>query len=153
MNLKQFKLTNGDEIICEVIEDAANEGSLVIRKALKINSAEDYENNVRYYSFRPLVSFQDNFDELVIVNVGHIITESLPSKTLVMHYSGAVKEVERSQEGKGEFNLDEIIADIQDMTEEEVKEYIKYQLREQQEFVDDSGTSNVIQFNPKSTLH
>lgn len=153
MNLKQFKLTNGDEIICEVIEDAANEGSLVIRKALKINSAEDYENNVRYYSFRPLVSFQDNFDELVIVNVGHIITESLPSKTLVMHYSGAVKEVERSQEGKGEFNLDEIIADIQDMTEEEVKEYIKYQLREQQEFVDDSDTSNVIQFNPKSTLH
>tara|TARA_B100000900_G_scaffold409324_1_gene425057 strand:- start:840 stop:1301 length:462 start_codon:yes stop_codon:yes gene_type:complete len=153
MNLKQFKLTNGDEIICEVIEDAANEGSLVIRKALKINSAEDYENNVRYYSFRPLVSFQDNFDELVIVNVGHIITESLPSKTLVMHYSGAVKEVERTQEGKGEFNLDEIIADIQDMTEQEVQEYIKYQLREQQEFVGDSSTSNVIKFNPKSTFH
>ena len=155
MNLKQFKLTNGDEIICEVVEDAAEEGSLIVRKALKSNSAEDYENNVRYYSFRPLVSFQDNFDELVVVNVGHIISETLPSKTLVVHYSGAIKEVQRSQDGKAEFNLDEIIAEIDDMSEQEVHEYLSQRIHEQYvEKNNDSGeTSNIINFKPKGTLH
>lgn len=155
MNLKQFKLTNGDEIICEVVDDAAEEGSLIVRKALKINSAEDYENNVRYYSFRPLVSFQDNFDELVVVNVGHIISETLPSKTLVVHYSGAIKEVQRSQAGKAEFNLDEIIAEIDDMSEEEVHEYLRERIHEQyaEKHSDSSEPNNIIHFNPKGTFH
>lgn len=159
MNLKQFKLTNGDEIICEVVEDAGeDDGSLVVRKALKINSAEDYENNVRYYSFRPLVSFQDNFEELVVVNVGHIICESLPSKTLVVHYSGAVKEVLKSEANKPDFNLDEIIADIDEMTEEEVQEYLRERLNERyvDETIDiDSDTpDNIISFKPKGgTYH
>lgn len=153
MNLKQFKLTNGDEIICEVVEQSEEEGSLVVRKALKIAAAEDYENNVRYYSFRPLVSFQDDFDELVVMNIGHIICESLPSKTLVVHYSGAVKEVEKSQSEKAEFNVDEILADVEDMTDDEIKAYISEKLSEQDEFIQDSNTSNIIKFNPKSTLH
>ena len=50
MNLKQFKMTNNDEIICEVVEDtdADDGGVIVIRKALRILTSEDYENNIRY---------------------------------------------------------------------------------------------------------
>ena len=78
MNLKQFKMTNNDEIICEVVEDAntQEDGAIIVRKALRILTSEDYENNIRYYSFKPLISFQDAFDELVVMNVGHIILET-----------------------------------------------------------------------------
>ena len=101
MNLKQFKLTNNDEIICEVVdrEDASDDDDgIVVRKALRIITSEDFESSIRYYSFKPLVSFQDNIDELVVMNVGHIICETLPSKTLVIHYAKAIKEVEENYE-------------------------------------------------------
>ena len=120
MNLKQFKLTNDDEIICEVVdnEESKDASAIVIRKALKINSAEDFENNIRYYSFRPWVSFQDDPSELSVLNVGHIIGESLPSNTLVIHYAAAVREVELAKKGKKEMNLDEIVNQMADMDED-----------------------------------
>ena len=161
MNLKQFKLTNDDEIICEVVEDAESEDAIVVRKALKINSAEDFENNIRYYSFRPWVSFQDDPAELSVLNVGHIIGESLPSNTLVVHYAAAVREVELAKKNKKEFNLDEIVNQMADMDEDALEAFLEHKLREdaiqrneEAQFISDSADTNVIHFKPpKDTMH
>ena len=157
MNLKQFKLTNDDEIICEVVETHDEADSLVIRKVLKIAVAEDFENNVRYYSFRPWVSFQSDHDELSVLNVGHIIGESLPSRTLAIHYAAAMQEVQRSQVNKKEFNLDKLMDKMKDMEEWEMEEFIEQQLREaafernkDAQFIADSAQPNVIHFKPPS---
>jgi|SRR6056300_332331 len=156
-NLKQFKLTNDDEIVCEVIDSPKDEsGKIIIRRALRISSAEDYDNNVRYYSFRPLVSFQDEIDELVVMNVGHIISETIPSKTLVVHYSTAIKEVEKAQSGKRQaFNMDEVFSEIEGLEPEEVHEWLKAKLEkeEQENFSNDSDNPNIIKFNPRGRLH
>lgn len=161
MNLKQFKLTNNDEIICEVVEDAESEDAIVVRKALKINSAEDFENNVRYYSFRPWVSFQDDPAELSVLNIGHIIGESLPSHTLVVHYAAAVREVELAKKDKRELNIDDIVEKMSEMDEDELEEFIEEKLRddafkknEEAQFTSDSAQPNVIHFKPpKDTMH
>ena len=161
MNLKQFKLTNDDEIICEVVDHKDNneEHAIVIRKALKINSAEDFENNIRYYSFRPWVSFQDDPSELSVLNVGHIIGESLPSNTLVLHYAAAVREVEIAKKNKKEFNLDEVFNEISDMDEDAVEEFLERKLGEittnkESQFMADSAQPNIIHFKPpKDTMH
>ena len=158
---KQFKLTNNDEIICEVVEDA--DDSIVVRKALKINSAEDFENNVRYYSFRPWVSFQDDPAELSVLNVGHIIGESLPSHTLVVHYAAAVREVELAKKDKRELNLDDIVNKMSEMDEDELEDFIEEKLRDdafkrnedvETRFTSDSAEPNIIHFKPpKDTMH
>jgi len=166
MNLKQFKMTNNDEIICEVVEDtdADDGGVIVIRKALRILTSEDYENNIRYYSFKPLLSFQDEFKELVVMNVGHIICESLPSKTLVVHYSRAVKEVESAEKVKQERNIDVdvLLNEIEGMDDDEITDYLQHKLHSNdivstdglvEEDVMDSDAPNVIQFKPKGTMH
>lgn len=166
MNLKQFKMTNNDEIICEVVEDtdADDGGVIVIRKALRILTSEDYENNIRYYSFKPLLSFQDEFKELVVMNVGHIICESLPSKTLVVHYSRAVKEVESAEKVKRERNIDVdvLLNEIEGMDDDEITDYLQHKLHSNdivstdglvEEDVLDSDAPNVIQFKPKGTMH
>ena len=161
MNLKQFKLTNNDEIICEVVEATESDDAIVVRKALKINSAEDFENNIRYYSFRPWVSFQDDPAELSVLNVGHIIGESLPSHTLVVHYAAAVREVELAKKDKREFNLDDIVEKMAEMNEDELEDFIEERLKDDAvkrnkdaEFIADSDQPNIIHFKPpKDTMH
>lgn len=167
MNLKQFKLTNNDEIICEVVDHTdSNEdedGSIVIRKALKIITSEDFESSIRYYSFKPLLSFQDKIDDLVVMNVGHIICESLPSNTLVVHYAKAIREVEKSESNKADLNLDEWMDEIEGLDEEELGYWVQDKLKEIEEEKDrkengdmmDSDTpGNIISFKPKGgTYH
>jgi len=160
-NLKQFKLTNNDEIVCEVVDIGdEEEGGIVIRRALRILASEDYDNNVRYYSFKPLVSFQDQCDELIVMNVGHIICETLPSRTLAIHYARAIKEVERSEGLKKDLDLEEWLDEIDGLDEEELSEWVQKKLREieaenhqEDETPYDSDSPNIIQFNPKGTLH
>jgi len=162
MNLKQFKLTNNDEIICEVVdrEDASDDDDgIVVRKALRIITSEDFESSIRYYSFKPLVSFQDNIDELVVMNVGHIICETLPSKTLVIHYAKAIKEVEENETKKASLMLDDFIDEIEGMDQEELSDWIHNKMieltKEEEEGSIDSDTpGNIIAFKPKGgTYH
>ena len=46
MNLKHLKLTNGDEIVCEVLDSNEEMAEAVIRNAMRIVAIDDFENNV-----------------------------------------------------------------------------------------------------------
>jgi len=152
MNLKQFKLTNGDEILCEFVEEDEQTGLVLVRKILKIISTDDFESNVRYYSFKPWVSFQDDFDEIVILNSDHVVGQTLPSKSLVTHFAIACKEVLQSAKDKKNLNLDEILAATDDMSSDELLEYMTEKLASMdEESADDSALANVIKFRPKDT--
>ena len=78
MNLRQFKLVNNDELICELVQYSDDESEILVRKVLKIIAADDFENNVRYYSFKPWISFQDEIDELSVIQSMHVLTEVVP---------------------------------------------------------------------------
>lgn len=159
MNLKQFKLTNDDEVICEVVDmgEEDEDGGIVIRKALKIDVSEDYENEYRYYSFKPLIAFQDRIEELIVMNVGHIICETLPSRTLAIHYARAIKELERTENMKKEMDIEQWLDEIDGLEENELNIWVKTKLNElQKEGNDDHNDSdfpNVIKFNPKGSIH
>lgn len=161
MNLKQFKLTNDDEVICEVVEvdvEAEDEsGGIVIRKALKIDVSEDYENEFRYYSFKPLIAFQDRIEELIVMNVGHIICETLPSRTLAIHYARAIKELEKTQDLKKDMDIEKWLDEIDGLEENELNIWVKNKLEELREEdnndIIDSDSPNIIQFNPRGSIH
>ena len=110
MNLKQFKLTNDEEIICEVLETEDNPGAeVVVRKVLKLMCIDDYDRNVRYYSFKPWMSFTDDIDGLQTLSLGHIVGQMNPSVTLALHYAQAVKEVESGIKTSRVLNLDDVL--------------------------------------------
>ena len=87
MTIKQFKLTNNDEIICQVVEwDTGDEsGDVLIKKALKVVSVEDYQRGWRFFAFRPWMSFQDDPESMQTLNSSHIIVTTIPSKNILKH--------------------------------------------------------------------
>ena len=85
MSIKQFKLTNNDEIICEVVEwNTGDEASdIIVKKALKVIAVEDYQKGWRFFAFRPWMSFQDDVSVLQAVNASHIIVTTNPSPAIL----------------------------------------------------------------------
>jgi len=155
MNLKQFKLTNDEEIICEVLDADAPDASVVIRKVLKLMCIDDFDRNVRYYSFKPWMSFTDDIDGLQTLNAGHIVGQMNPSVTLALHYAQAVKEVESGMKTSKVLSLDEVLKeiDIEELTEEEMDEYLKDKFSSQEDDILDSADPKIIQFKPRGTFH
>jgi len=166
INLKQLKLANDEEIICEVITEPTEDApDLIIRKVLKLMCVDDYERNVRYYSFKPWMSFTEDVSELQTLNSLHIIGQMNPSIDLTVHYAQAIKEVENSTKSRKILNLDEVLSeiDIDEMSEEEMDSYLDYKFakikneksKPDLKIVDpiDSGDTNIIRFKPKGTVH
>jgi len=167
MNLKQIKLSNDDEIICEVIQaPTPTNPDIIIRRALKLLCVEDHDRNLRYYSFKPYMSFVDNIDALQSLNTNHVITQLTPSTGLALHYATACKEAEKSLENKTTLNLDEVLGeiDLYDLSEDELDTYLRAKLAElkgdndttTESSSDDESENkeaNVISFKPKGTVH
>ena len=95
MNIKQFKLTNNEEIVCEVVEwDTQDEvGDILVKKALRIIAIEDYQKGWRFFAFRPWMSFQDDPESLQTINSSHIIVTTNPTANIIKHYKACLKGI------------------------------------------------------------
>lgn len=156
MNLKQLKLTNNEEVVCEIVETLEDQGCIIVKKVLRILAADDFEENIRYYSFRPWNSFQDNIDEISVLNLSHIITETVPSKALKLHYVGAWKELAATAEIKRELNIDELLVEGAGLDDDQIADLVERKLREREKGMKvevDSDSPNIIHFNPTDTKH
>lgn len=150
---KQFKLTNGDEMICELVAngDEDSTADVIVRRAMKIVTTDDLEENVRYYTLKPWISFQDDTTDLVALNSVHIVGESTPSETVMLHYAAALADADKyNKVKKAGLTLQEIQEKMQELTEEEMNIFLQAKY---DEIADDSAISNIIQFKPKGTVH
>ena len=95
---RQFKLANGEEIICEVLEwDTEDNANIVVRKSMKLVPMED-DGDIRYYSFRPWMVTQFKFEDIQMVNSTHIVGEADPSKLMIEQYNMICDELGDSHE-------------------------------------------------------
>lgn len=116
-DVKQFKLTSGDEIICEVVEWATEQYSdIVTRRCFQINTAFD-KDGIRFYSFRPYMALQEGPEMYITMNNNHIISEGNPDETLVKHYRDAVKASEMTEK-EVEDRLDELVNKMREMQDD-----------------------------------
>jgi len=135
-NVKQFKLNNGEEIVCEILEYADDDYyDLLIRRAFEIKCiiGPDY---TRYYAMKPWMTVSEGKDNLISLNTSSIIGEVNPAKIVMEHYQSAVKESELSQE--------------------EIETNMINQVKKYEKVMDDSDNTlgNVINFpGKKPTLH
>lgn len=158
-SFRQFKLTNGDEMVCELIDADEEIADIIVRRAMKIVTTDDLEDNVRYYTLKPWVSFQDDSTDLVSLNSVHIIGESTPSPTMMEHYAKALADVDKYNAIKAAgVSINDIHDKMLELSEEEMEQFLsqKYEeingpdLTQQQ---DSSDVGNIIRFNPKGTVH
>lgn len=94
MDLRQFKLTNDEEIICEVVEWNDEEtDTMIVRGALKIIAIDDMSNTMRYYTFKPWMMMNNDPKSLQVLNSYHIVSEASPTKVATEHYTDVITEL------------------------------------------------------------
>ena len=155
---RQFKLTNRDEIIAEVVDHGDDDTpDIILRKVMKIIVVDDFEENVRYYTFKPWLSFQDDIEELSSLNSVHVVGEATPSKTVMMHYVKSLNEVDKYNKLKrAGMDMNEIADIIKDMTEKEMEDFLEKKFGAANDDIYDSSDPKIIKFRPKNdkgTMH
>jgi len=141
--IKQFVLTNGHEIICDVIEWTEKEFTeIVVRNCMEIISV--INDNQKIYIFKPWMQYQESHSDLVVVNSDHIISTAIPNKYLIWQYEKAVMDMhETSTQRAYEFKKErteryqEMIAVLNTISERESYNRI---------YDDSDVKSNIIQF-------
>tara|TARA_R110000822_G_scaffold27995_9_gene83150 strand:- start:2176 stop:2592 length:417 start_codon:yes stop_codon:yes gene_type:complete len=135
--IKQFKLTNGDELVCEVVEWADEEYTdIIVRRAYTIHTSVEEESH-RYHSFRPWMAMQEGNDMLITLSSQHIISEANPALKVLKFYRDAVDNSELTDKEM----------------DDKVKKYIK-KMKDMLDNEDDQVECNIVSFpSNKDTIH
>jgi hypothetical protein len=90
LDLAQLKLTNGSEIVCEIMEwPEEDDNQIIARNTMTIINIE-YEGGDRAFAFRPWIQFLEDDKDYIIINSDHIISLNRPTEYLVEQYKQAV---------------------------------------------------------------
>jgi|TARA_R110002074_G_scaffold378576_1_gene556435 hypothetical protein len=118
-NVKQIKMVNGDELLCEILEELDED--LIIRYCLIIDrlnpsSIDDIKEETHsYYTLRPWMTYIEHHDEVVTLSKYHCMAFTMPHSDLLNQYGLALKKlIELSDEEI----LDKKISNILEATEE-----------------------------------
>lgn len=139
-NLKQFRLADGDEIVCEILEDL--EDDLVIRYALKI-AKMDISFNRSYYIFKNWMTFQEESTDTLVLSKFHIVGAANPNPKLLKEYYSALEALLEDEEN----------SDVS--AEDALKDFLEKMglTRTKASTEGDSDFSNVISFVDRTKLH
>ena len=93
LELRQFKTTSGEEVVCEVVQwGVEHEDEILVRAAMRLVLVET-DDGIKYYSFRPWMVYQEHPDDLMIMNVNNVVGTAYPPETLLVQYHEAVTEM------------------------------------------------------------
>jgi|TARA_B110000444_G_C18697879_1_gene527502 hypothetical protein len=156
IELRQFKLTNQEEVVTEVLDfgDEDTDHAIVVRNTMKLVNVENMHSGMRYYAFRPYMLYQGDGSHVQIINPGHVVSECSPSKLLVEQYQKAIEERIKDEDGLA--SLDETRKAMTDY-HSKMSELMKDRLTGEElavaaEYDSDAG-ANVIRFKPPGTMH
>ena len=145
MEIRQFKLANDDEIMCEVVEYHEEDDAIVIRKTMKMVQMDNMANGTRYYAFRPFMMYQMTKEAFQIINCEHIIAEANPNQDLILEYFKAI-ETALAEEGDAKENLDEM--------RQKYNSFIEKQNEMLMNELDSGAGNNIIKFSvDRSKMH
>ena len=152
--VKQFILSNGDEIVCEVVEWASDvEVDMVVRRAYRIVTVDDPVKGVRFFTLRPWLLMQSGNDIFNTINSQHILAEANPTEQLLDQYRNAIRETEMDQEELLNEKVERAAKRFKDMQDRIKQIELDFGEGPPQELID--SNDNVIQFSrwDKDKLH
>jgi hypothetical protein len=110
-NILQLKLTNGEEILCEMIdipkdlleEEIDDEFEVIVKNCLCITKVRVSENKL-FCTLDPWISFQDvDKNNIASLNPQHIIAKCIPSEEVMEQYLNAIEPTEISSQDDTEY--------------------------------------------------
>ena len=130
--IKQMKLLSGEEILCDLVDVTYTEEDgevMVIRAAYVLVSTEDFENGLRYYTFRPFMMHIYDPSKILLLNTAAVICLTTPDPVVIEQYEGHIEQFRK--EANKEQTMDALDKVLEEMEQE------------------DKGRENVLDFKPK----
>ena len=137
-NLAQFKLSNGNEVVCDIIHERDEEEFIIAKNAMQIIQSFDADAEEIFFIFRPWLNFVETSDEKITIAKNHIVGRSLVNMALECEYYNARNVMNKSAEKRQMASVKKVFDGIFNNTDD------------QPEF-DDS--TNVLSFPDKDKLH
>lgn len=152
--LAQLRLSNGSEVVCEILEwPDSDENQIIARNCMTIIGYE-YEDGQKGYAFRPFVNFLDEHEmDMILINSDHVVCMNKPTEYLIDQWQMSVGEMlaqarlrnrdYKKTQNEGLTRLAQAIAEITNASDDE--------LDEAEEFID-----NIIPFPSRDgddTIH
>jgi len=88
MDIKQLKLSSGEEILASIIDWDQEE--IVCRNALKLLTIPDPNTGNIYHTLRPWMLFQCSDENIITINPSHLIGIANPEEKIVNQYLDTV---------------------------------------------------------------
>jgi hypothetical protein len=122
-NLAQLRLSNGSEIICEIMEYAEDDRKEMIARNIMSIVLGEYGDGERVYMFKPWIHYLESPLEYSMINSDHVISINRPNYMLISEYYRAVKEMHSMNKEREEFfeteqmaKLSKLIDDLHEVT-------------------------------------
>lgn len=109
-DLVQFKLANGEEILCRVMDWDVDDqfASILVRYAFKLLTVEDPNVGMRYYTLRPWMTYMDDPDKQMLLSSMMIVGQSKPSGKLLDQYCQTVQSY-LEPENEEDKNIEDVV--------------------------------------------
>ena len=101
--VKQMKLLSGEEILCDLVDIqwSEEEGeAMIIRAAYLLVSSEDFENGLRYYTFRPFMMHINDPSHILLLNSAAVICMTTPHDNVEVQYRNYIESVRKEEREK-----------------------------------------------------
>jgi len=149
MELIQFKLTSGEEVVAEVMEyPDQHMPEYVVRNAFSVRSMMNMEDEMSMsYGLSPWMMLQERSTDFILVNPSSIVSIAKPSDFMLREWNHAMSYTMKAHKErlkrKEEFDAD-VLRKIEQYTQSLANEVAG---------ASDSETSNIINFPDPDTLH
>lgn len=143
-DIKQFKLTSGEEVVCDVVEWPDEESTdVVVRHAYRVFVYAETNDGSRIYSMRPWMLLQDVENSVQLININHIVGETTPSAKMIEQYVKIVTHTEFDQELSTEDLTTKLAEHINNIRSMSLSNQIN----------NDSDGNNIVRFPGGRALH
>jgi len=114
-DIKQIKLTTGEELVCDVLELIEDEyaEAMVVTNCLTILCQEDRKREIRWYTFRPFMLHQDA-DQQLVINTQNIVCLTKPAKGVLDYFNTYLdnfRKIKKEEEDFVRENMDITFSD------------------------------------------
>jgi|TARA_B100001093_G_scaffold237760_1_gene227809 hypothetical protein len=122
-DIRQLKMINGDEVICEVVEE--HKSHFIVRNALKLKEKLTEENH-KYFTFSSYMTYQDGLIQVIMLMTRHIMAFAIPTKEMIFQYDIALEQIDNLKNSvEEEPILDEAVEDwleniVEDMNKKRI---------------------------------
>ncbi len=122
-DIRQLKMINGDEIICEVMEE--HKRHFIVRNALKLKEKLTEENH-KYFTFSSYMTYQDGLLQVIMLMTSHMMAFAIPTKEMIFQYDIALEQIDNLKNNvEEEPILDEAVEDwleniVEDMNKKRI---------------------------------